>query len=70
MSFGATPESPIPHASAYTLEMRWAHIEKHLRSVVEPPRCGHLAASYGGGLITKADIQERWASINELGSGK
>lgn len=70
MSFSATPDRPVAHESAYPLELRWSHIDKHLNRCLasnQPPRCGHLAGSYGGGMITKADIQERWASMNELG---
>ena len=70
MSFSATPDRPVPHPQAYTIDLRWGYIEKHLerafQSVVEP-RCGHLAATYGGGMISKSDILQKWHAMNELG---
>ena len=73
MSFSATPDRPVPHSEAYALERRWFYIDKHLNACAATgvaPRCGHLACSYGGGIITKADVQARFAEINELGGGK
>jgi hypothetical protein len=59
---------------AYPLEARWKHIDAHLsRSIASgpAPRCGHIAGTYGGGIITKADVQGRLAQLSELGgSGK
>ena len=70
MSFSATRETPTDPFDAYDIEARWNHINQALERAVADgiaPRCGHIANSYGGKLITKADVQRRFAELCELG---
>ena len=70
MSNNATPERGVEASAAYPLEARWKHINQALERAVADgiaPRCGHIANSYGGKLITKADVQRRFAELCELG---
>ena len=70
MSNNLTPERPVPHGNAYTLDMRWKYIRAHLDDCIahcRPAKCGELARTYGGREITKADIQEELSKRSELG---
>lgn len=73
MSFSATPERPTPHSQAYTLEQRWKHIRAHIDHETSNGRLvrpGHVANTYGGGMISKADVNLEILKRCELGGGK
>ena len=70
MSNNATPERGVEPFNAYPLEARWKHIREHIAretAAGRPVRPGHVANTYGGGLINKADVRAEILKTCELG---
>ena len=70
MSMSATPDRPTPHSEAYSLERRWADIRKHISWMVSNGflvRPGHVANTYGGGMISKTEVLAELSKFSELG---
>jgi hypothetical protein len=69
-------ERPKPFAEAYPLERRLADICTFLdrslaRGTMHLVRPGYVAATYGGGMISKAEVKEEMRKRNEAaGSAK
>jgi hypothetical protein len=72
MSMGATTDRGVPHTQAYSLERRWSDIRKFLdrqslHGELLKVRPGFVAATSGGGLITKDEVKDEIRARNEAG---